>query len=75
MATSSTTKAAGGYGSLGVICIGAIGVFVPDLYTKMVAVPGFTEAIAVGIATLAAKLQRENVMRKQIEDDLTAPPV
>lgn len=68
--TSSTTKAAAGYGSLGVIVIGVIGVMWPDLYARMVAVPGFTEGIAVAIATLAAKLQRENVMRKQIEDQI-----
>ena len=71
-ATSSTTKAAGGYGSLGVIAIGIIGVMWPDLYARMVSVPGFTEGIAVAIATIAAKLQRENVMRKQIEDELNA---
>jgi multisubunit Na+/H+ antiporter MnhG subunit len=69
-ATSSTTKAAAGYGSLGVIVIGAIGVFFPDVYARMVAVPGFTEGLAVGFATLMAKLQKENVMRKQIEDSI-----
>lgn len=65
-ATSSTTKAAGGYGFLGVLAIGAIGIFYPDLYERMVAVPGFTEGVAVAIATIAAKLQKENVMRDAI---------
>ncbi len=64
--TSSTTKAAGGYGFLGVIAIGTVAVFAPEVYEKAAAVPGFTEAIAVAIATIAAKLQPENVMRKEI---------
>lgn len=64
--TSSTTKAAGGYGFLGVIAIGTVGVFMPEVYERMVAVPGFTEGIAVAIATIAAKLQKENVMRDAI---------
>lgn len=69
-ATSSTTKAAGGYGSLGVIVIGAVALWQPELYERATQIPGFTEAIAVGIATLAAKLQKENVMRKEITEQL-----
>lgn len=48
------------------IAIGTVGVFMPEVYERMVAVPGFTEGIAVAIATIAAKLQKENVMRDAI---------
>jgi len=68
--TSSTTKAAGGFGGLGVIVIGAVALWQPELYERAKEIPGFTEAIAVGIATLAAKLMPEKVMREQITEEL-----
>lgn len=70
--TSSTTKAAGGYGTLGVIAIGVFALAFPELYDRAKEIPGFTEAVAVGIATLAAKLTKEKVLRKVIAAEIKA---
>ncbi len=62
---SSTAKAGGSWGFLAAIAMGVIAIFWPEYYEKVP--PGFEAALAVGIGTIMAKLQTENVLRKQWE--------
>lgn len=66
---SSTITAAGGYGFLGVILLGIISAVWPDVYARLVIVPGFTEGLAVAIAVIAGRLKKENVLRARWGDE------
>ena len=57
--TSSTAKAGASGGFLAAIAMGDFAIFWPELYARVP--PGFEAGLAVGIGTIAAKLQKENV--------------
>jgi len=56
---SSTIKAAGSWGFIASIALGLIAIIWPDIYARVP--PGFEGALVIGIATIAGKLQKENV--------------
>lgn len=63
--TSSSTKAGASWGFIAVLLMGGIAMIWPEVYARVP--PGFEGALAVAIGTVAAKLQKENVLRAQWE--------
>ena len=62
---SSTITAAGGFGFLGVLLLGAVNVFWPEIYQRMNEVPMFTESLVLAIGTVAGYFKKEKVLNVQ----------
>ncbi len=63
--TSSTLKAASGYGFLAALAMGIFAIFLPEYYARVP--PGFEGGLVVAIGMVMGKLQKENVLRAQWE--------
>lgn len=57
---SSTITAAGGWGFLAALVMGAVAIVWPDIYERVP--PGFEAALAVGIGVVAGYCKKETVL-------------